>query len=296
MAAEGYYLSEKDLADIKEMYKELMPRRVRRGAKATDWDESQSSQFYVAKTPADGIPATVEGRASYADCNIYEVSTFPEDENEDGEVLLTEVDQLVHRIFNISTGAIAGDTWIHVAKDTYGTWHVLTGGGDSSKVALLIGKEYATGQFTVYSWLELGTYDPISLTYTVVDSGGPGDKPLFHIRNLDIPVVLSFDPTVGTGTEPVPDPTGTGTGTGISVTAPDGTIYLFDELSVVRIWRGRGLPASGEYYLFSTDAWIDLLKMGPVVDDDGTQAFHRFYNQNTRAWVSGRQVRVVVAS
>lgn len=46
---------------------------------------------------------------------------------------------------------------------------------------------------------------------------------------------------------------------------------------------------------FDAEPWVDLYKVGVVVDDDGTQAFHRYLDQNTGEWANGRQVRLIVA-
>lgn len=142
------------------------------------------------------------------------------------------------------------------------------GGGDATRLVLLIAKAYTTGEFIAYSAVGVtASTGPPPITYTVNDLRyGPAlspPSPVYHLRNLDVPVC---PPTVPGGWTPA----------------------FVDELSVVRIWPG---PAGT--WLFSTDAWQDLFRRTGEQDGDGDRAFLRYYDQNTGAWVDGREVRVI---
>lgn len=150
------------------------------------------------------------------------------------------------------------------------------GSSDTTKLVCLIGKDYSLAPFITYSWVEvLASGDETTrILYTPIEDsqGGPdsptGTFPLYHLRNLDLPVVPQDDGSAASGAA------------GIRI----------DELSVFRVRRG-----SGEWYEFEGQAWQDLFRLTGMADADGDIAFHRYLDQNTNTWEDGRQVRLVTA-
>lgn len=116
----------------------------------------------------------------------------------------------------------------------------------------------STDYFIVYSWTRVNDTDGDvpRLDYdNAAQSGGPGSNPLYHVRDLDLPVGGNNHP-----------------------------------LSIVRVWKGQG-----SYYLFDTEPHVDLFRTTSAVDADGTQGFRRYWDQNDNTWKDGEEVRVVLA-
>ncbi len=97
----------------------------------------QAPEVYIARTPEDGIDGITEESGSSsgsiagagdapgcADCDIYRIVN---DGSECGS--LVPVSSLFKRVYNLSSTAIAGDTWVQVHRDKYGHWLAITGGG-----------------------------------------------------------------------------------------------------------------------------------------------------------------------
>lgn len=92
---------------------------------------TEASQLYVARTPEDGIPGVITndiGTASddepgEATCEIYQVMRYQ------NPIVLAATAANDRLVYNISTEAIPGDSWIIVAKDAFGTWVAISGGG-----------------------------------------------------------------------------------------------------------------------------------------------------------------------
>jgi hypothetical protein len=105
-------------------------------------------EIYIARTPAAGIPAIVgefsytgtgtgscipgwagtgtgtgtgtwatdDDQPGYADCQVYRII------ERCGVPVVDHVSGLVKRVYNLSTSAIPGDTWIRIARDKWGSW------------------------------------------------------------------------------------------------------------------------------------------------------------------------------
>lgn len=77
---------------------------------------------YVAKLPAEGLPALVGTEPGYADCDIYALQLI------DGVPTLSQITGLTKRVLNLTTSVVTGDyTPITLTKS--GMWVVLAGGG-----------------------------------------------------------------------------------------------------------------------------------------------------------------------
>lgn len=215
----------------------------------TEDQDDQATEVHVAKTPADGIPARTlleDGGAEpgYADCNVYRVVTDSE-----GNPILSEVYRLEKRVYNVSSTAIAPDTWVAVHKDKWGIWLVSTPGVSGFWVRLT-NKTYVDGNYVAYSWTRvIPNVDSTPLDFTdTEDTGGPGNYPAYEVNNTDLPVAYD-DSEHGTASI-----SGTATGTTSS------GLYPFIA------WL---IPGDGEFYLFEQGPrWEDLeidTDLSPVI-------------------------------
>ncbi len=126
-------------------------RSVRKsGEAAADVDDQEflAPEVFVARTPAGGIPALGEGYTSwtgtgtlthvgtgtelleddapgYADCAVWRVLG----EGVGETPVLSPLDAPYYRVYNMSTSAVAGNTWVLVMRDKPGAWWVVQGGG-----------------------------------------------------------------------------------------------------------------------------------------------------------------------
>lgn len=104
---------------------------------------TESSQVYVARTPTDGIPAvdlntgtSLDDEPGEAECDIYQISRYS------NPVTISPTAANDRLVYNVSTSPIPGDTWIVIAKDAFGAWIALAGGGSSvgrGKIASRLG-------------------------------------------------------------------------------------------------------------------------------------------------------------
>jgi hypothetical protein len=155
MAADGVLLSTKDYEVISRLVLEELSKSQnttnRAESTVIDREEILTPEFYVAKTPIDGIPASVlpgqggsgsgsgsggsgSGSSSgsgsgsgppviaAAECDIWRALVH------NGTLTITPTG-FKQRIHNLSTAAVAGDDWVQTARDKYGTWWAILGGG-----------------------------------------------------------------------------------------------------------------------------------------------------------------------
>ena len=136
MAEKGYYLSEQDAITLKRALEQFRQWRRnttgRPGDTDLDLENQMSAETYIAKTPYGGIPALTEQPGSpsseedipdqpgYAECTIYKII---QDESEpELEEILGGADKLV---YNISVCAVAGNEWVLITRDKFGSWMVV---------------------------------------------------------------------------------------------------------------------------------------------------------------------------
>lgn len=315
-----YYLNEDDVRRLRSLLSAhrntAPPRRGYEGK--VDHEEQQAPEVYVAKTPANGIAARGssdtgtgtdddDNGPGYDWCELYRVV-----DNRSGEPALYPLGAagVTERVHNLSSSDIAGGEWILVIRDKGGVWWAVTGGGggDTSFLAMLVGKCYYdedTGtagasancevdplcaggltpeRWIQYSWIRLtdaGNHPPddrppCPVTYDQQGTcGGPGCFPAYHTKNRDVPIFSpgAVLPCCGDGS----------TGTGTSEDLP------IEELCVVRLRRG-----TGEYYLFDDEPWQDLFRRTGDTDEYGLEiAYHYYYDQVDGLWKDGREVRIV---
>lgn len=129
MAADGYVLSELDVATLREMLGEFRNRRQSNSAPTPEAQDAWPPTVYVAKTPSGGIAGlsgTADGAPSSAVCPVYQLASVSGVQ----ELLpMTGFDQTV---FNLGSTAVAGLSWVYLLRDGYGAWWVdapFSGGG-----------------------------------------------------------------------------------------------------------------------------------------------------------------------
>jgi len=137
-------LSDQEIAFIQGLLNEahLRNRTSRSTAELSDQKDHQeilAPETYFAKTPSGGIPGLNSGDSGtgtasshqgpdvpgQATCDIYRLIYNIATGNK--ELILTGI----HKppVFNLSSSAVPGDTYVGVTRDKYGDWFVITGAG-----------------------------------------------------------------------------------------------------------------------------------------------------------------------
>ena len=129
--ADGYFLSEADLAKIRWLIdREEKRNRRTEPRQPRDEGEPPAPETYVAKSPEGGIPAlSVHGTGSsladlsddepgHADCEIYRIVI------EDEAATLRPIPHKTKLVFNLSLDDVPGDTWLIIGRDKFGFWFV----------------------------------------------------------------------------------------------------------------------------------------------------------------------------
>jgi len=136
------FLTDEDHRLLKDMINDRKGGRVNSPSRSSQLFSEQDAnhqapEVYIAKTPVDGIPARSTTTPGSAECNIYRIV----DDN------LEEVSSFTHVVYNLKESDIAGDEYISVKRDKYGTWLADTGGGGSDIVMFTItdSEECGTG-------------------------------------------------------------------------------------------------------------------------------------------------------
>lgn len=194
--ATGYILSQADREALMRLFRRFgLLRTNTENRPHVESDVPPAPEIYVARTPAGGIPAIVEGTSitgtgtpatdtpGGADCDIYRVTLH-------GDVPeLEQVPGLSRRVYNVAADLVMGDHWIVITREKFGQWVVSGAGGGGSqstvrKLVRLTDKTYTVGQFIRYDWLEATDSISPPLTYSV----GAGGDPAYDINDVDFPV------------------------------------------------------------------------------------------------------------
>lgn len=137
------FLTDSDHAALREMLRERQGGRVNAPNRqpsrlAEEQSGHQAPEVYIALTPTDGIPARVGTTPGSAECVIQHIDSTGD---------LAEVASFAQPVYNVSTSAVAGDEYISVKRDKYGTWLADTGGGGAAVVLFTItdAEECGTG-------------------------------------------------------------------------------------------------------------------------------------------------------
>lgn len=133
---DAYWLTDQDVAVINSLLDFVYGDRDSPPGRPPDHRHIMPPEVYVARTPAGGIPSMVwqtgtgiRDKPGSAECAIYQLvptGTW-------GEILKpVEASRFV---YNLSTTAIPGNTWILVCRDKFGAWWVCgelpAGAGDT---------------------------------------------------------------------------------------------------------------------------------------------------------------------
>ena len=107
------------------------------GRDVGEFDLDGAPETYLALTPSAGIAALDPGASEtgtgtstaayddapgFAECRVFRVNGYG------AAAVLQPVDGLTRDVYNVSEDEIAGDTWILVTRDKFGTWFALKGG------------------------------------------------------------------------------------------------------------------------------------------------------------------------
>lgn len=123
----AYVLSESDLVKLKETMDYVSSIRRNKPIRDDESTYSTASDVYVARVPAAGIPALTVGTSADRDvasktvCQIYQI--IADDVNGTTPQMMI-VDSTTVEVYNVFAVAIAGNSWVPIAKDKFGTWLV----------------------------------------------------------------------------------------------------------------------------------------------------------------------------
>lgn len=145
------FLTDSDHAALREMLRERQGGRVNAPNRqpsrlAEEQSGHQAPEVYIALTPADGIPARVSTTPGSAECVIQHIDSTGD---------LAEVASFTQPVYNVSTSAIAGEEYISVKRDKYGTWLADTGGSGASIVMFKVTDSSEAGSGCVTATVEL---------------------------------------------------------------------------------------------------------------------------------------------
>jgi len=136
-----YFLGDNDRRRINAMWEEYSRRRLIRQPETPQQDKYQPPEVYLARTPSDGIPASdVAGTGTSGDdipgsatCDIYRL--LEENNGTAGDSCLRKM-FIDRKVWNISSSAFEGSSWILVIRDKNGQWFALNtnGGAGGSEV------------------------------------------------------------------------------------------------------------------------------------------------------------------
>lgn len=204
--------SEAELKALQEMARRVLGGTVNafgRDNQPRDktWEDHQAPEVYVAKTPSGGIPAIASGDAGTgtggydepgsATCEIYCI------DETDNTPDLRDID-LEQIVYNVSSTAVSGDTYVFVARDKFGHW-IVTQMGDRLIWCMLAENHPGRGipfQIRIGTWCpEEAKYrfDCGGTTYCAIDWHYDVPYPDIHAQGWFVPRL--YAPT-GTGTGP----------------------------------------------------------------------------------------------
>ncbi len=131
MAEKLFLLKADDLAILREVIDDYRKRRYSTPGRARiEPDEHQAPEVYIARTPASGIDALrghsgtdiTDDEPGSALCNIYRIVPTAAPAGTDTNAEIRAVESFEKRIYNLSSTAVAADSWIPVMRDKYGYW------------------------------------------------------------------------------------------------------------------------------------------------------------------------------
>lgn len=175
----AYVLSESDLVKLKDTMEYVASIRRNKPIRDDQSFDSLSPDVYVALVPFGGIggiapvvdptgtgttPMTL-GSPSKVSCDIYQI--VPDDVNGTTPQFMPVSDTSLD-VYNISTQAIPGDSWVVVVRDKYGVW--IATGAPSAVGALIVDHVHVVGIPSTGS----GTHFPPQWYCVSVKMTGPG--------------------------------------------------------------------------------------------------------------------------
>ena len=119
-------------------------------------DDPMAPEVYIARTPAGGIPALTEGvgtgtgtgsgcdydEPGYATCPIYRILPPTGTGSHDCDHHIEPVNGLTRTVFNLSSSSVAGNSWVLVVRDKWGSWFVPPSGGGGGEAGVVLVVQY----------------------------------------------------------------------------------------------------------------------------------------------------------
>lgn len=132
-----YALSDSDVQLLRDLVREEMSRRENGQSRTGRGTPSSSPDVYMARTPPAGVPglATAVGTGTgdpssdspgEAECDVWQI--LPAETALDSVEMMV-VDGLTETVYNFSTDAIPGETWVKISRDKWGCWVADLGSG-----------------------------------------------------------------------------------------------------------------------------------------------------------------------
>jgi hypothetical protein len=165
MKPDGFVLNEKgkkllEVTILKLLKQYVSPPNRSAGPHGiAEHEEMPAPEMYVALTPIGGIPALVQASSTpgegdepgVADCQIYKIVKGADD-------FLEEVANVTKPVYNLNGEEIAGETWVLVQRDKFGTWFAITGGSNAS-TGFVVELTSTFSPTTGYSWKRMELID-----------------------------------------------------------------------------------------------------------------------------------------
>lgn len=159
--ATAVVLSEKDAEVLKRLLdrvRSLPINTTGRGAVPPVEEGFQTADIYVARVPAEGIPAieeasgvSIRDKPGCADCDIYRIIPSATEVGIPCDSDLQPIYGLSRRVHNFSSSEIAGDTWILTARDKFGYWFAVVGGSGAPETKFVKCLDYEPDADGLYS-------------------------------------------------------------------------------------------------------------------------------------------------
>lgn len=107
---------------IQQVLGDTLGSSTQGGGRNAGLDVPKGSEFYIAKTPSEGIPAadfeSDPPKINSAKCSIWTI------QNRSGELSQTPRNEIV---WNLESSILSGDQFIKIAKDKFGRWVPMQG-------------------------------------------------------------------------------------------------------------------------------------------------------------------------
>lgn len=113
MAEAGFVLSEGDRDTLRDFIRQTQLEAAQQ-ERSQRPEHKYTQEVYIAKIPGGGLPARSGTTPGSANCTIYRIV--------DGPSIKVAGTSLTKKVYNLSTTAIAADSYIAIKRDAWGNW------------------------------------------------------------------------------------------------------------------------------------------------------------------------------